>query len=104
MEVILPAIQASHLVRTTDHVMTVTVTVHMGLLVGNVNVVRFYFAHSCIMYTCIHYIIQYILYLYVIVCMVYVCVCVCVCVCMCVVCVCVCVCVCESECVCVYTM
>ena len=98
MEVILPAIQASHLVRTVDHVMTVTVTVHMGLPVGNVNVVRFYFAHSCIVYKyilCMHYIIYVILVCY---CLHGVCVCVCVCVC---VYVCVCVCVRVSVCVCI---
>ena len=47
---IIPAIQVSHLVRAAGHVMTVTVTVHMDLLDSNVNMVRFYFAHSCIMH------------------------------------------------------
>ena len=43
MEVIFPAVQVSHLVRTTHHVMTVTVTVYMDLLGSNVNMVCMYY-------------------------------------------------------------
>ena len=43
MEVIFSALQVSHLVRTTHHVMTVTVTVYMDLLGNNVNMVCMYY-------------------------------------------------------------